>query len=383
MGRMEEDRSDAPQSAGKRSRSRGALRVNAKAWLIGVAALVLLAWAASWIFHRWTHIYIDDARIDGEVVTIASRVSGWLTELNVIEGDPVKKGQVIARVDDRDSLLQREVLLARLKTLESQMGVMRAQSGQVDQETLGKFQTETNRIVAAEAEVASIAANVQQARQDYERAVDLHAQKWLSQQAMERARTTFQQAQETHRKALADVAAARGALSTAGGSRKQLQVMERQLLVLSSQAAELRAEMQRQEVDIADRTIRSPADGVIVMTFVRKGEHVGPGQRIAMFHDPQNIWVEANVKETAIGLLKPGMPADVRVDAYPGRVVRGEIYRIGQAATSKFALLPDPNPSGNFTKITQRLPVRILLKEKDLELRPGMMVEIDIAVGNH
>jgi membrane fusion protein (multidrug efflux system) len=138
--------------------------------------------------------------------------------------------------------------------------------------------------------------------------------------------------------------------------------------------------MQRQEVDIADRTIRSPADGRIVMTFVRKGEHVGAGQRMVMFHDPTDIWVEANVKETAVGLLKPGMKAHVRVDAYPGRVIAGEIYRIGQAATSKFALLPDPNPSGNFTKITQRLPVRILLTEKDATLRPGMMVEIDIAV---
>jgi len=379
---MSEDRSDAPQSAGRRGRARGALRVNAKAWLIGVAVIALLAWAATWLVHRWTHIYVDDARIDGEVITIASRVSGWITELNVIEGDAVKKGQVIARIDDRDSRLHREVLQARLRTIESQMGVMRAQTGQVDQETLGKYQTETNRIMSAEAEVASMAVNVKQAKQDYDRAVDLHAQKWLSQQAMERARTTYQQAEETHRKAIADVAAARGALSTAGGSRKQLQVMERQQLVLMSQAAELRAEMQRQEIDIADRTITSPADGLIVMTFARKGEHVAPGQRIVMFHDPTDIWVEANVKETAIGLLKAGMKADVRIDAYPGRVVHGEIHRIGQAATSKFALLPDPNPSGNFTKITQRLPVRILLKEKDLTLRPGMMVEVDIPIRN-
>jgi membrane fusion protein, multidrug efflux system len=88
------------------------------------------------------------------------------------------------------------------------------------------------------------------------------------------------------------------------------------------------------------------------------------------------------VKETAIGQLKPGMKADIRIDAYPGRVYHGKIYRIGQAATSKFALLPDPNPSGNFTKITQRLPVRILLSEKDPLLRPGMMVEIDIGIRN-
>jgi len=111
-------------------------------------------------------------------------------------------------------------------------------------------------------------------------------------------------------------------------------------------------------------------------------DSLGAGQRIVMFHDPNQIWVEANVKETSIGLLKPGMKVDVRVDAYPGRVVHGEIYRIGQAATSKFALLPDPNPSGNFTKITQRLPVRIRLTDKDVELRPGMMVEVDIPLRN-
>jgi membrane fusion protein (multidrug efflux system) len=200
---------------------------------------------------------------------------------------------------------------------------------------------------------------------------------------MERARTAYQQAEESRRKAIADVAAVRGMLSAAGGSRKQVGVMQQQLAVLGHQAEETRAEVQRQEVDMADRTIKSPADGRIVMTFVRKGEHVAIGQRIAMFHDPKQIWVQANVKETAVGLLKPGMKAEVRIDAYPGRVFQGEIYRVGQAATSKFALLPDPNPSGNFTKITQRLPVRILLAEKDLMLRPGMMAEVDIAVGNH
>jgi membrane fusion protein, multidrug efflux system len=363
--------------------TRRLLPARGKAWLIGAVAIALLVWAGTWLAHRWTHVYVDDARIDGEVVTIASRVSGWVTELPVIEGDEVKAGQIIARVDDRDSALHREVLLSRLKAIEGQMAVIRAQTGQVDEETRGKYQSETNRLASAEADVASVEANLKQARQDYDRAVDLHAQKWLSQQALERARTTYQQAQESHRKALADVAAVRGTLSAAGGSRKQVGVMQQQLLVLGHQASELRAEIARQEVDIGDRTIKSPADGRVVMTFVRKGEHVAAGQRIAMFHDPRQIWVQANVKETAVGLLKPGMKADVRIDAYPGRVFEGEIYRIGQAATSKFALLPDPNPSGNFTKITQRLPVRILLTEKDLMLRPGMMAEVDIAVGKH
>ncbi len=227
----------------------------------------------------------------------------------------------------------------------------------------------------------TLEVQLKQAGEDYKRAQNI--EKFLTRQEVERARTAYQQTQESLRKAQAEVAATRGTLSAAGGSRRQLRVIAQQLVVLARQADEIRAQMSRQEVDIADRVIASPADGRVVMTFVRKGEHVSPGQRIAMFHDPNEIWVEANVKETDIGLLKPGMKAEIRVDAYPGKVFGGEVYRIGQAATNKFALLPDPNPSGNFTKITQRLPVRIVLTEKDHALRPGMMVEVDIGLRNH
>ncbi|MBI4195811.1 MAG: HlyD family secretion protein [Betaproteobacteria bacterium] len=367
----------------ERNRSPNRLAGHGKLLLLGAAALILLVWGGQWIYHRWTHVYIDDARIDGEIVTISSRVSGWLTELPVIEGDEVRKGQLLAQVDARDSVLQREVLVAKLKGIENQMSVVQAQTGQVDQETLGRYQSESNRLAAAEAEVAALQVQLRQARDDYRRAQELADAKWLSPQAMERARSAYHQVQESHRKAQAEVAAVRGTLSAAGGSRRQLKVMERQLLVLARQADEIRAEIRRREVDIADRTIVSPTGGRVVMTFVRKGEHVAPGQRILMFHDPNAIWVEANVKETEVGLLKPGMKAEIRVDAYPRRIFSGEVHRIGRAATSKFALLPDPNPSGNFTKITQRLPVRILLTERDPALRPGMMVEVTIAVGNH
>jgi membrane fusion protein (multidrug efflux system) len=370
-------------SAGSRERPaplNGTFSGRAKLILIGTAALLLAAWGGHWVYLRWTHVHLDDARIDGEVVTISSRVSGWVTELPVIEGDQVKKGQLLVRVDDRDSVLQREVLVARLKAMESQAGAVQAQTGQVDQETLGKFESETNRLAAAEAEVAALKVQVRQARDDFHRAKDLADAKWLSPQAMERARTSYQQAEESLRKAQADTAAARGTLSAAGGSRRQLQVLERQRAMLLHQIEELRAEVGRRDIDIADRTIASPAGGRVVMTFVRQGEHVSPGQRILMFHDPKEIWVEANVKETDVRLLKPGMKAEVSVDAYPGRVFEGQVFRIGQTATSKFALLPDPNPSGNFTKITQRLPVRILLKDKDPALRPGMMVEVSIDV---
>lgn len=360
---------------------RARLAQRSKAGILILVALVLAAWAGNWLYYRITHLHIDDARIDGAVIAISSRVSGWITELPVMEGDEVKQGQLLARVDDRDSVLQLEVLRSKFQAIESQMAVVRAQTGQVDEETLGKFESETNRLVAAEAEAASLEMQLKQAGEDYKRAQDV--EKFLTQQEVDRARTVYQQTQQSLRKAQAEVAGARGTLSAAGGSRRQLRVIAQQLTVLARQADEIRAQMRRQEMDIGDRVMLSPGAGKVVMTFVRKGEHVSPGQRIAMFHDPNEIWVEANVKETDIGVLKPGMKAEIRVDAYPGKVFGGEVFRIGQAATNKFALLPDPNPSGNFTKITQRLPVRIVLTEKDHALRPGMMVEVDIGLRNH
>ena len=380
---MERPSDSASTAARERPwRPRARLSGQRKIWVVAILALVFAAWGGHWLYQRWTHVYIDDARIDGEVVTISSRVSGWITELPVVQGDAVKKGALLAQVDDRDSRLQKEVLQSKLQAIENQMAVVQAQGGQVDQETLGKFQSETNRLAAAEAEVAAVDTQVKQARDDLKRAQELADAKWLSPQALERARTTYKEVQERHRKAVSEVAAVRGTLSAAGGSRRQLKVIERQILVLANQANEIRAEIRRQEVDIADRTITAAEDGRVVMTFVRKGEHVSPGQRLMMFHDPNDIWVDANVKETTVGLLKPGMKAEIHVDAYPGKVFEGKISSIGQAATSKFALLPDPNPSGNFTKITQRLPIRILLAEKNPQLRPGMMVEVYIGVRN-
>lgn len=375
----EHDTRGAPDRAGGSASASPRTRGRLKPWLLIIAALMLLAWGVHWAWFRWTHVYIDDARIDGEVVTLSSRVSGWITELPVVQGDVVKKGDLLFRIDDRDSRLQREVLVAKLEAAENQIAVVRARTGQVDQETQGKYQSEINRLKAAEAEASSLELQLKQARDDYERARELAASKWLSPQAMERARLTYQQTQENHRKALAEIAAARGTLAAAGGSRRELQVMDRQLAVLAHQADEIRAEIRRREIDIADRTIVSPGNGRVVMTFANTGEHVSMGQRILMFHDPDDTWVQANVKETDIARLKTGMKAEIHVDAYSGKTFEGEIIRIGQAATSQFALLPNPNPSGNFTKITQRLPVRIKLLRKDPLLRPGMMVEVHIA----
>ena len=114
--------------------------------------------------------------------------------------------------------------------------------------------------------------------------------------------------------------------------------------------------------------------------FIDKGEFVHPGQRLILIHNPNNIWVEANIKETELRHIKLGMTAKLKIDAYPNKSFVGKVERIGQAATGEFALLPNPNPSGNFTKVTQRLPIRISVEQEDDMLRPGMLVVIEIDI---
>jgi membrane fusion protein (multidrug efflux system) len=123
-----------------------------------------------------------------------------------------------------------------------------------------------------------------------------------------------------------------------------------------------------------------PFDGMVDRIFIDPGEYVLAAQRIILVHSPAAVRVEANVKETDIRFFRPGTPVRVTVDAYPGRVFQGEVDRVVEAATSEFALLPSPNPSGNFTKITQRMPIRVQLRPAPPPglLRPGMMVQVEV-----
>ena len=226
-----------------------------KAKFVALLSAVLFVAGGYWVYQRFTHVYIDDARIDGEVITLSSRVGGVLVELPVIEGDEVKKGQLLGRIDERDSVLQREVLVSKLRAIESQIGVTTAQTGQVAQETAGRFQSETNRLAAAEADAAAAAGQLRQAEVEMKRMQGL--EKFVSGQEIDQARGAYQLAQERHRKAIAEVAAVRGALSSAGGSRQQVQVIGQQQQVLARQADEIRAEIKRRDIDIADQIGRA------------------------------------------------------------------------------------------------------------------------------
>lgn len=159
-------------------------------------------------------------------------------------------------------------------------------------------------------------------------------------------------------------------------------VADPQRAVLEARRDAVLARIRRQELDIAAHTVESPLAGVVSKVFVEAGEHVEPGQRIALVHDPREVYVEANIRETEVRKLALGQRVRIEVDAYPDHRFEGTVSAIGLAATSTFALLPSAKPGGSFTKVTQRFPVRIALEPDAASLRPGMMVEVFIDISD-
>jgi membrane fusion protein (multidrug efflux system) len=345
--------------------------------VIGIIGTAVLG---TWIHDRFTHVYVDDARISADVISISSRVSGWVTQLRVGEGEAIRAGDALVTIDDRDSRLLLAELTARLASIDAERARLAAQKEMIDRQTSSQYTMRQSQVEAARAALAGRRSDLDLARTDFERARTLLERKVVSRQRWEEKRTVFRVAEQAWEQARAEVAAASAALIEAEANRQQLHVIDRQIAGLAHQKEELLARRGRQELDLRDRIIRSPLDGVVDRTFVKASEFVSAGQRLLMVHDPQRIWVDANVRETDIRHLRLGAPATVTVDAYPDLTFRGRITRIGNAATSEFALLPTPNPSGNFTKIAQRLTIRIELERNGERLSPGMMVEVTIGI---
>lgn len=364
-------------------RPSGASRWLSRDWrpvAIGLGlALVLLG--TIWFFvARSNHVYVSDARVGSDLISISSRVPGWVTKYHVRSSDRVDVGAALVSIDSRDARSRVAELEARLRGTQAERDGLAERVAMVDQQTRRSYEAYESRLVAARTALSAAASELELARNDFERAESLRAQDIVSVQALDRARTVHEEARQSHQRRRADVATAEAALLESEAGLRSLQVVEAQLATLSHEEDGIRAQLEREAQALADHDLRSPIRGVIDRTFAKAGEYVLPGQRLLVMHDPEDVWVDANVRETQIRHLHVGMSASVTVDAYPGEVFEGEITRIGQVATSQFALLPNPNPSGNFTKITQRIPIRIELEQRSGMLGPGMMVEVDIDV---
>lgn len=330
---------------------------------LGLGILALFA-IALWGYERMSHVTENDARVKADMITVSSRVDGWVSERLVTDGEIIRRDAVLAVIDQREATLKLDELRAQAESVRS-----RRERTAVQLRMTGA--TAQDAVAAAQARQRAAAAQLEQARREFERANALR-DRVVSRETWEQRQNQLRQAEENEH-------AAAAALSDAKAKLGEVDMLRKEHEGLTHEATLIEAQIREREIDVADRQVRSQIDGVVDEKFVQRGEYVAPGQRLFLIHDPKRVWVEANIKETKLSALHAGQHVDISVDAYPHRGFSGRIERIGNAASSEFALLPSPNPSGNFTKIAQRVPLRISVEQpEDNPLRPGMMVEIDI-----
>lgn len=368
---------DKPAPPPRRSRTR---------WtrLIVIGGLVAVAvWlAAPWVAARFTQVHINDARIAAKVVTISSEVAGRVTAMPVLVGDAVTEGDLVAAIDRTSAEPQLDAVLSRLAATDAQLAELRARKVLLERQLSARRDAALAGIAAADANHQASLAVLTNARTRHERAIKLAEQNITSQQTLDESRAALDTAAQQERAEFAAIENARASLAIVEADGEQMNVLESQIASVLAGRVGTEADRTLMEIDLAHRTITARFDGIIDGTFVDVGEYVTPGTRIAMYHAPEDIWIDANVKETEYGRIHVGSKASITVDAFSGRTFEGEVIAMGGAATSQLALLPSPNPSGNFTKVTQRLPIRVSIDAADTELRPGMMVEVYVDVAD-
>ncbi|MDR3436256.1 HlyD family secretion protein [Telmatospirillum sp.] len=349
-----------------------------------VAALAAAVVALGiWQYGRINQITETDARVMADMITVSSRVDGWVAKRTVTDGQSIATGNELVVIDQREAEQQLAALRASAQSIRLQRERALVQL-QVDEGTSSSAVTAAEaRRTAAIANLHSAESELQRTREDFQRADALLASQFVSRQSWDLRQSQTRKAEEAYRGTQAQLAEAEASLVEAKAKLGTVDVQRKEVERLEHDAEQVAAQVHQLEIELGDRVVRSPIDGVVDRKFVEPGEYVIPGQRLLLIHDPKAVWVEANVKETKLERLRPGQPVTISVDAYSDRTFRGTIERVGDAATSQFALLPSPNPSGNFTKITQRVPVRIRVDQPDDNpLRPGMMVEVDIDAGH-
>jgi len=361
-----------PAARGKKplrlSRLFSAMRRHRKPAILCVAFLGLAA-VGWWAVERLGHVTENDARVKADMVIVSSRVDGWITERPVTDGQVVEQGQEMIMIDQREADL-------KLTELRAMAEAIRLRQERIAIQHQMMKTTAHDAVTAAQARQKAAASKLDQARREFQRAEELLG-RMVSREVWEQRQTQLRQAE-------AEDLSASAALADAQVKLGDIEVLHKELDTLAQEAAQVEAQIRRQEINVADRRVRSPINGIVDQKFVQPGEYVIPGQRLFIIHEPKKVWIDADIKETKLDHLRPGQPVEISVDAYPDRRFVGYIERIGNAATGEFALLPSPNPSGNFTKIVQRVPVRIVVEQPDDNpLRPGMMVEVDIDTHQH
>jgi len=303
----------------------------------GGAVLVLLL--AGWWLYARQYETTDDAFIDARTVQISAQISAAIVEVPVNDNQLVEAGAVMVRLDDRDFIAQRDQARASVENLVAQIA---AQQAKIDQ---------------ANKQVAQAQAALTFAQQEADR----------YQQLAQKGTATIEQAQQYTSNLLQSEASFSAAQANAVATDKQIPILEAQRKLADAQLAQAAANLSR-------TVITAPVAGRVTRLTAAKGNYAAVGQALMMFV-PREVWITANFKETQLDLMRPGQPVNIEIDAYPDRKFKGRVDSIQSGSGTAFSLLPAENATGNYVKIVQRVPVKIVFDQPpDVELGPGMSV---------
>ena len=350
--------------------------------LLLVLAIALIYWLFGWVKGSFFYIHETDARVMADLITISSEVEGKIIKRFVSEGNKIAKGDPLIQINSRLNDLKIQQIKAEHMTKRAELSKASAEYDMIADQLQAKIKSENAKLLEARANKRVFDHEVDFLKKDFERVKKLLGKGAISRSKLERVETNFRKAEQQLIAAEKTVIASEARIGQAQADRKLLDVKNAEKKSLKARLLEIEAKMAR-ELEVAKQfQITSNMDGVVGRTLVNEGEIVSRGQRLLVLHNPNKIWVETNIRETDISRLKLGQLVKIEVDAYPDEEFEGKISRIGNAATSQFAILPKLNEAGSFTKVTQRLRVRIEIDQRQSMLRPGMMVEVFINANN-
>jgi membrane fusion protein, multidrug efflux system len=325
----------------------------------GVALLIGLG--ATWYGHQWWTIgrfieSTDDAYVGGDVTVIAPKVAGFIAEVAVTDNQAVRAGDLLVKLDDRD-------YRAALARANAAVAAQEATLANLD----ATRRLQESMIAQAEAGVTAADAEVARSRFDVVRYSRLASDQYASLQR-------FQQADADNKKAIAAVEKARAAVAAA---RRRIDVIDTQKQQAQAALDQAIAERDLARLNFGYTELRAPIDGVVGNRSARNGAYAMVGAQLISLVPAHGLWVDANFKESQLAHIRAGLPASVKADVLPGQVFRGHVASLAPATGAQFSVLPPENATGNFTKIVQRVPVRIQLDDGAStlgDLRPGLSV---------
>jgi len=332
--------------------------------ILGVLLLALIGYFGYrwWEGRNWEET--DNAQVEGHVTPVLPRVGGYVAQVRVEENQQVKAGDTLLVIDDRDLRAKLEQANADLAAAEEQVT---GGSGQaVAQAAAAQAQAG-----AARANIGAAEANAEKARRDVERLRPLAERNIVSKQQFDGVVAAAQAAEAQVRAARENANAAASQATAAGAGVR----------VTRSRIESARAARDAAALQLGYAVVVAPMDGVVARKSAEVGQMVQPGQPLMTVVPLNDVWVTANLKETQTRDLRPGDPVEVEVDAYPGHTFHGKLQSISPATGARFSLLPPDNATGNYTKVVQRIPVRVRFdgrQDAQHPLRPGMSATVRI-----